>query len=275
MTGTQSTISDEELQSFVDGELGPARKKAMRSRLAASPADSARAEAWRRQNDALRAAFADFATDPSPPFLPRRFRGEHAEAEPSATGAAVPEASNGGLRRGRAAAVGLGLAFAAGAATTLAVGLLAERFDMRHHLRSGREPRGSLAHGTDEPFVDRTLRDVADLGTAAPISADLMIIPNLSDAGLRLARIRVRPGSLSLPLCLHYLTGADVEVTLCLDTTRTETAMPRRKDGDESAPTITWRQNGARYSLAGPLADGELGLLADRARAEVAKFSAR
>lgn len=283
MTGPLPSISDEDLQSFVDGELDPARKKAMLSRLAASPADAARAEAWRRQDDALRAAFAYIPTEPLPPSLAAGSRSERAEVVPLTSGAiGIRAASSHGFRLDWTSAVGMGVAFVAGAATTLAIGLRVEHFDVREYLRFDRESRWSFSRSSDEPFVDRTLRASTPLesmprgpGADTGQSVDLLIVPNLSDAGLRLAGIRTAPGSPSLPLCLLYLTAADVEVTLCVDTTRTERTTALRKEGDLSEPAVAWRQKGARYSLAGALSDIDLGLLADRARVEIDKFASR
>ncbi len=282
MSARLPSISDEDLHSFVDGELDPARKKAMQVHLAASPADAARAEALRRQNEALRAAFADTLSEPPSPSLLPCSMSAYAETAPATSGEGSPEASRVGFWRGGIMLGGLGLAFLAGAATVLAIGLLAERFEPRKHLRQGGEPRGSIARGTDAPFVDRTLGAVvpyepmlADSGSDKGRSADLLIVPNLSGTGLKLSGIRTIPGSPSVALCLLYTTAADVEVTLCIDTTRGEIEPTSRKPSNLSGPAIAWRQKGAHYSLAGPLADADLALLADRARMEIDKFTGR
>lgn len=282
MSAPLPSVSDEDLHSYVDGELDPARKKAMQAHLAASPADAARAEAWRRQNDALRAAFADTLTEPPTPSLLPCSMSAYAETAPATSGAGSPEASRAGFWRGGMTLVGLCLAFLAGAATVLATGLLAERFDTRKHLRQGGESRESIAHATDARLVDRTLgalvpyeQNLADSGSDMGRSADLLIVPNLADAGLRLTGIRTIPGSPSLTLCLLYMTAAEVEVTLCIDTSRGEIEPTPRKPSNLSGPAIAWRQKGARYSVAGALSDTDLGRLADRARTEIDKFVAR
>jgi hypothetical protein len=279
MAGSLPPINDEDLQSFVDGELDAARTQTILSRLAASPADAARADAWRRQNAALRAAFAEGPTEPPQASLGPRPRRAQAEAVPPFCGSAVSEMSRGSSRRNRVLAAGVVLGFAAGAATSLVAGLLAGNLDVRKHLRFDRDPRASLTRGTDDPFIDRTLRGVvpfdpgpARLGRDTAQAADLLIVPNLADAGLRLSGLRAGPGS---PSCLLYVTATDVEVTLCIDTAQAETAMPARNGGARAGPAISWRQNGARYSLAGALTDTDLGLLADRTRAEIDKFVAR
>ena len=50
-------VSEAELHAYVDGELDRDRQNAVRAHLAVSPADSARVENWRRQIEAIRAAF--------------------------------------------------------------------------------------------------------------------------------------------------------------------------------------------------------------------------
>jgi anti-sigma factor RsiW len=249
----------------------------MQVHLAASPADAARAEAWRRQNDALRAAFADTLTEPASQYLLPCSMSAYAETAPATSGKGSPEASRDGFWRGGMTLVGLCLAFLAGAATVLATGLLAERFETRKPLRQGSEPRG-----TEAPFVDRTLRAVvpyearlADSSSDVGRSADLLIVPDLSGTGLRLTGIHTIPNVPSVTLCLRYSTAADVEVTLCIDTSRGEMEPTFHKPSDVSGPTISWRQKGARYSLAGALSDTELGGLADRARMEIDRFVAR
>jgi anti-sigma factor RsiW len=282
VTGTLPPIDDADLHSFVDNELDPARKRSILSRLAASPADAARAEAWRRQNDALRTAFADILAEPRPPSLSPRSGNELDHSPPQTSGAVGSPASKSIFRRETVTRASIGLAFVAGIAAAFAASLLPERFDVRKHFRFDREMRGSIARGTDEPFVDRTLRAVAPIeslptGSRPDFghSADLLIVPNLSVAGLSLTGIRPGSGSQGLPLCLLYLTTSEVEVRLCVDTSQSQTAMSRRDEGDLAQPTISWRQKGARYSLSSTLADKDLAALAERARTEIDKFVSR
>jgi len=55
-------VSEAELHAYVDGELDRDRQNAVRAHLAVSPADSARVENWRRQIEAIRAAFPPTGT---------------------------------------------------------------------------------------------------------------------------------------------------------------------------------------------------------------------
>jgi len=55
--GRKPPVKEAELHEYVDGELDRERQTAVEAHLAMSPADSARVANWRRQNEAIRAAF--------------------------------------------------------------------------------------------------------------------------------------------------------------------------------------------------------------------------
>jgi anti-sigma factor RsiW len=63
MTGA---ISPEDLSAFIDGELPPERTASIAAALRTDPALAAQADSFRRDRDALRAAFAPAATEPLP-----------------------------------------------------------------------------------------------------------------------------------------------------------------------------------------------------------------
>jgi anti-sigma factor RsiW len=58
----KTLVSEAELHAYVDGELDRARQNAVGAHLAVSPVDSARVENWRRQIEAIRAAFPPTGT---------------------------------------------------------------------------------------------------------------------------------------------------------------------------------------------------------------------
>ena len=62
-------ISETELTAYVDGELFPERQALIENWLAGDPAQAARVRAWRRQNQALRAAFVRILSEPLPAGL--------------------------------------------------------------------------------------------------------------------------------------------------------------------------------------------------------------
>jgi anti-sigma factor RsiW len=272
-------ISEEDLHGFVDGELPPVRREAVRAHLSSCPADAARAEALRRLRDDLRAAFADVLAEPSPFSCLRQSPGGHGDI-PLPTFGVGFEASLDHSYRWRS--VGLCIAFLAGIAAALAGAEVARRFDSMSQLRPGSEAHGRIGRSGDEPLLDRTLRrlvtfeaDRDGAGTEPSGFGDLLVVPNLSEAGLEFRGFRTPSGSPNSALCLIYKTTSDLEVTLCVDTIRDARSQDVPKPSSGSGASLSWRQKGFRYSLAGPLDDRELGLLADRTRAEVDKFTAR
>ena len=62
-------ISETELNAYVDGETFPERQAVIEAWLAGDPAEAARVQGWRRQNQALRAAFARILSEPMPAGL--------------------------------------------------------------------------------------------------------------------------------------------------------------------------------------------------------------
>ena len=62
-------ISETELNAYVDGETFPERQAVIEAWLAGDPSEAARVRAWRRQNQALRAAFVRILSEPLPAGL--------------------------------------------------------------------------------------------------------------------------------------------------------------------------------------------------------------
>jgi anti-sigma factor RsiW len=62
-------ISETELSAYVDGEAAPERKDLIEAWLARNPPQAARVQAWRRQNQALRAAMGRLLRQ-APPAAP-------------------------------------------------------------------------------------------------------------------------------------------------------------------------------------------------------------
>jgi anti-sigma factor RsiW len=65
------TISDDEIQDFIDERLDPLSRAAFRARLGARPELGARVEAMRRQQRALRQIGQEVLYEPVPPRLRR------------------------------------------------------------------------------------------------------------------------------------------------------------------------------------------------------------
>ena len=78
---SQPPISETELSAYVDAESSPDRKATIEAWLARNPAQAAKVRAWRRQNQALRAALGRAP----PPMTIKTFRPEAQSEEQTVT----------------------------------------------------------------------------------------------------------------------------------------------------------------------------------------------
>jgi anti-sigma factor RsiW len=74
MSDKSMSVSEEELQAYVDGLLDSARAAEIEARLAANPEAAERAQAYRAQNRALRAMFEPVLDEPVPARLTETLR---------------------------------------------------------------------------------------------------------------------------------------------------------------------------------------------------------
>jgi anti-sigma factor RsiW len=66
MNDRDQPVTEDELHSYVDGELPADRRSAVEAWLAAHPDDMARVSAWRAQADAIRSRYGAVASEPVP-----------------------------------------------------------------------------------------------------------------------------------------------------------------------------------------------------------------
>jgi hypothetical protein len=271
--GLEPPVSEAELHGFVDGSLERGRREAVQAFLAVSPADAARVETWRRQNEAIRAAFASINTPPLP--------SSQARDAGTLTDRICP-ASGGGLWRERWFGRCMGLAFAGGVLLTAC----ADYFT--HHvgpldslpLSSGDPP----AAGASEAFAAQAVSALQAFGPppaaqrllskgegGAPAPA-APILPALPAAGQTLAAVRAMPGEQGQMLCMFYARKDAGTIALCAEKTPGPSATAPRVAGEFPLNAISWRQSGANYALAGALTEPDLRALADEARAQVEAF---
>lgn len=285
-SGSRPPVTEAELHGFVDGDLEPGRREAVRNFLANSPADAARVQAWRRQNETIRAAFAAVENEPihlSWPAVPPTENSETGGCGASKLDQAV--ASLQSWRRWAASFIAL--AFLAGA--LLATG---GRYALDRLSRS--DDTSATVSGptsrSDEALVTRTISALlafapppnakdaaarlAPKGAAARRGeATALILPNLSARGLKLAGVRVMPSELGEMLCMFYAKSETVDAALCVERSDDSSDTVTRKSGKFPSAAVYWRQNGADYALAGSLTEAELQKLAEEIRAEVEAFN--
>jgi anti-sigma factor RsiW len=285
------TVSDEDLHALVDGEADPGQREALLRFLETSPEEAARVEAWRRQNETIRAAFARVITEPIPFSLSLSARGADrsgacrlaARAAPAGSAEMAAAARHRPPLRHRPVLLTL-LAFTSGfglaAAVILGPGLI-EQTVVQSQIGALPKTRDSLVEPARAALdALSALRLDRVPGTAAVTQAAAeaaLVVPNLSRFGMRLAGVKVFPnGASDASLCLIYSLETGPKAALCIERTDDGSNSEPRMAANASGPgSISWRQKGARYALAGPLSETELRRIADAARADVEAFGSR
>lgn len=273
-------VREEDLHGLVDGELEPGQREALLRYLAEAPADAARIEDWRRQNETIRAAFARVTAETLPfglalatprhglpcKLLPRR------EALIGKADAGLEMGLDGGRRPLQT--LWIILAFVSGLAVALGASQLAGRF-----ADSAMPDQGlGVAASGDDRLIERT-RSAFDTSTRRQ-SGDLgilgtLIVPNLSGAGLDFSAARIFPGGEGASLCMIYAIKPSTEAVLCVEESSGVDSTGFEISEMLGLRTISWRQSGARYALTTSLSEDVLRDIAARARAEVAAFDRR
>ena len=277
-------VSEAELHGYVDGDMDRGRREAVQAFLATSPGDAARVETWRRQNEAIRAAFAPVETGPLPWSFPLAPGAEGVGATRHAGGRQT-ETSGSHAWRARWFARLIGLSFAGGALLAASAAYLAGRVNPPEAAPPSSE--GLTPAGMDDTFVTRAMSalrafepppaavrlspnsDGLGQDTAAPI------LPTLQVEGLKLAGVRAMPGEQGQMSCLVYARPDEANIALCVEKAADPGETVPRVSGNFPSAAIHWRQKGANYALVGALPEAGLRSLADRVHAQVEAFDAR
>jgi anti-sigma factor RsiW len=273
-------VSEEELHGFADGDLDRGRREAVEAFLAASPGDAARVETWRRQNEAIRAAFAPVETGAW--ALPLGAGAGGAETGHATGGQA--EANGSVAWRARWFTRLVGLSFASGALLAVSAAYLAGFVNAPEPSPS---PEGPAPGGMSDIFVTRAMsalrafepppsavrslssREGLEQGIAAPI------LPNLPMEGLKLAGVRAMPGEQGQMSCLVYATPDAANIALCMEKASDPSETVPHVSGNFPSAAIHWHQRGANYALVGALPETGLRNLADAVHAQVEAFDGR
>ncbi len=284
-SGVEPPVSEAELHGFVDGGLDRGRREAVKAFLAESPADAARVETWRRQNETIRAAFESMETLP-PPFASGP-GGAAAGGRAACWGSGQNEVrASTHVWRERWFAQLIGLAFACGAVLTVGAAYLAGGMALPHAVPVSSSDLG--AAGTNEAFAAQAIAALRASGQA-PSPAGLLpkekrqaqdlaapLLPNLPVTyGLKLSGVRAMPGEQGQMLCLFYTRPEAGNLALCAEKTPGPSETALRLSGSFPSAAISWRQKGANYALAGALPAPELYGLAESVRAQVETFDGK
>jgi len=274
-------VSEAELHGYVDGDMDRGRRETVQAFLAISPRDAARVETWRRQNEAIRAAFAPLETGPLPWSFPLAPGAEGVATTGHAAGRQT-ETSGSHAWRARWFARLIGLSFASGALVAAGAAYLAGRVNAPEAAPPSSE--GLTPAGMNDTFVRRAmsaLRAFEPPPAAVRLSPNsdgpgqdttAPILPNLPFEGLKLAGVRAMPGEQGQMSCLVYARPDAANIALCVEKADDPGETVARTAGNFPSAAIHWRQKGANYAIVGALPEAELRSLADRVRAQVEAF---
>lgn len=266
-------FTDADLNGLVDGQLDSGRQAEILQRLKTYPAEAAKVEAWREQNDLIRATFSEVASEPVPVSLlltpPPRLR---CVATNGQTTSPMPEAAEGAplvtdMRRARRARAGLGIL--AGCFVGAGVWLVLDR---SHDARVAPEtaftgPDGSLIAPIVDVLPYDPKQDRGASGAAAAVEHDDLptrTIPDLGQTGLRFVGATIQSKG---ALILAYEDGATGRVIVTVS--RSDKAEPSIVSAKHAEPeALSWQRHGATYTVSGTLPDHRLRLVAATLRAQ-------
>jgi anti-sigma factor RsiW len=244
MTDNNSSVSEEELHAYVDGELPAERREAAAHWLAAHPAEAATVSAWRAQAESIRARYGGTVNEPVPARLKleqiaradRRGWRSLAAVAAAALIAFVIGGGTGWLARGAAAAPSSFKPFTADA-------LEAHRLyvvEVRHPVE---------VPGSQRPHLTAWL--TKRLGYAQRI-------PDLQSIGLKLVGGRLLPGPHGDAAALYMYEGPSGErfTVYCSQAKAPETAL-RFKSGGRFA-AYYWVDRKRAFVVSGPAERAEL-----------------
>ncbi len=265
-----STVSEAELHGFADGELDSRREEAVRAFLASSPPDAARVDAWRRQNEEIRAGFP--LDDPS--FLPWPLL-----LSPASAAGRVPRPW-----RARWLAWLIALAFISGVLLSAGMVYVAARFGLPELAQP--IPSVPVPPAANDTVAAKALAALLEFEAPSAGGSALVppapnkdpgvpVLPAIPSENLTLAGVRVIPAGQDQMLCLYYAQLQGENIALCGEKSREAGETAAQISGIFPAAVIHWRQNGANYAIAGALPADRLRDLAGRARAQIKAFAAK
>ena len=262
MSYTQALLSEAEVHGLVDGRLDGDKRSDVLRRLAASPADRQRVEAWQDQNELIRSAFASIEKEPLPVALIPTTPSVSAIAPGDLPiKAAVPAPAR--FRMAASVAAVFIVAFGLGG-----LWLMLETGD-----RNEPSSRLTLRSSLDDTLADRA--DAAldrETAAAAPAAAAIDAlpttdIPDLSAAGFAFASAEA---SVSEPpaLLFHYRNAAAERVVVGVSRAPRSPEAP----GEEPvrggttpwpvAKTVKWQRGPNTYAIVGTVAPDQLRVIA-------------
>jgi anti-sigma factor RsiW len=292
MTSPREHVDESDLHAFVDGELDAENRRRIEDHLHNHAEDAALVEGWRRQNAALRAAFAQTVKEPVPAglrtasvtSLTRSFGSgvNWARFSPS-KGASLRamRRSDTSRRPPRRPAIIMSLLTLLAGAVVAGAALLAftgPASPPSAPQRAMIEPPGLVAHAQlayltfaqDSRPVEIGADRKAELATWLGERAGFGRLPDLADVGLELIGGRLVPGVISPAGLLIYQSAAGARAALYFERAGGErpSAPPKTAPG---LAAVEWRAAGFAFILIGPLTAETARAAAESAAAQASR----
>jgi anti-sigma factor RsiW len=285
-------VDESELHAFVDGELDAERRRRIEDHLHRTPEDAALVEGWRRQNAALRSAFAQTVKEPLPSALrsgsvtslTRSFGSgvNWARFSPSkASSLRSMRRSDTSRRLPRRPAILMSLLTLLGGALIAGAALLVFTAPAtpppdraRQLLDQALAARAQIAYQTfaADPAraVEIPAERKAELSSLLGERVGHGGAPHLSAVGLELVGGRLIPGALGPAGLLFYKTAAGVLVGLYFERAGGERPPGPPRTIAPGLMAAEWRAAGQGFVLIGPLSAEAARAAADSAASQAA-----
>ncbi len=250
MNAAKRSITEQELQAYVDGWLSLSRQAAVEQYLAEHPDDAARMRDYRAQSEAVRAAMRDAQPAVVPERLLRAARG----------GAAV---SRGGwLAQTAAAALLLAVGFGSGWTVYGVVesprdswfaGVPADTELLRVATAAHRVYAVEVRHPVEVRAEEEHLMGWLSKRVGRPLGA-----PDLDRFGFRLMGGRLLPASSGAAAQLMYEDGGGRRISVYIETHPSDNKVAFRFAEEGGLGAFYWLDGRSGFALVGPLQRAEL-----------------
>ena len=250
MTDPIHPVQEDELHAFVDNRLGPARQAEVERLLMQDPALRQRVEAWRRQSEGLRAAFAFKAREPVPRSL---HFGRLLEARLSRT---TPWR----------VAAGLVLALSIGAAGGWAVRGPQPRTDMAWLTAQAASAHRVFATDDTRPVELKSDDKAAFVTWMTERLGHHVGVPNLTTFGYHFVGGRVLAAVGGPAAMLMYDDDSGTRITVYVQPMHGAPIVPMRRVADSAVSGYAWINGQVGYSVMSDQDEQAIHTLANKVR---------
>jgi anti-sigma factor RsiW len=266
-----SSFSEADLHNFVDGRLEPSRQMEMTRRLKSHPADRARTDAWREQNELIRATFSEVEGETLPVSLcltaPARLRCVVSDGLPlSGQASSILErprfASESNRRRARLLAI---------TALMICAGLTGTWIMLAHPPAAIDSPAMPAVNGLEESLAGRTAEAMAHgladgqglplAGAAAPghrqaRGLPVITIPDLTATGFTFTGASADQAD--PPALLLFYEDQTAQHIVIGIADASPAGQPAASGPVPSQHAVTWHKDGKTFALTGTIGQRRL-----------------